>query len=176
MGVFTPRAHPGGPAAVYLRTLVFVFHHEHVLLMQRTSGAEAGWWNGLGGKIDRGEDPLEAAQRELQEEAGIAPPLTFRGVATIVVSASGAHWTLFLFTARVDTPTVRPSPEGPLQWVAPAGLHTLRVFPDVLLLLPPLRAGRLVLAKFVYATDDPAAFDPTASRVTVVAGCRAGAE
>ncbi|MDR7482283.1 MAG: NUDIX domain-containing protein [Armatimonadota bacterium] len=167
MGLFTPRPDPEGPAAVYLRTLIFVFHGERVLLMQRAGGPEAGWWNGLGGKLDRGEDPLEAARRELSEEAGIVPPLVFRGVASVIVRATGAHWVIFLFAARAEGETVVASPEGVLRWVAPDDLATLRLFPDVTLLLPCVRpeVGGVVLAKVVYATADLASFDPSATRI-----------
>ncbi|MDR7522446.1 MAG: NUDIX domain-containing protein [Armatimonadota bacterium] len=165
MGVFTPHPHAGGPTAVYLRTLCFVFCQEDVLLIFRQDEC-GGFWNAPGGKIDRGEDPLEAAQRELREEAGITAPLGFRGVATAVVRSTGEHWTIFLFSAEVGDRTVAASDEGPLRWASPADLGTLRVFPDLPLLLPQLRRPDrgAVLAKFVYATPDPATLESFAVR------------
>ncbi len=166
-GVFHPRPHPGGPRAVYLRTLCFVFHGRRLLLIRQRSHGSV-WWNALGGKIERSEDPLEAAQREVWEEAGLRPALQFRGVATAIVASAGAHWTIFLFSGRVDRDHVAPSPEGALRWAQPGDLRTLRVFPDLPLLLPPLRRPRgVVLAKFIYATGDPRSFDRAAARVTV---------
>jgi 8-oxo-dGTP diphosphatase len=42
-----------------------------VLLAQRPEGKSwAGWWEFPGGKIEDGESPLEALQREMQEELG----------------------------------------------------------------------------------------------------------
>lgn len=157
MAIFTPNPHPDGPAAVYLRTLCFVFCGNAVLLIFRRKQPDAGYWNAIGGKIDRGEDPLEAAQRELREEAGIAPALRFRGVATVVVRSTGEHWTIFLFSARVEGPEVVPSAEGPLRWVEPAELGALPVLPDIPLLLPHLQKAEPgpLLAKFTYATPDP---------------------
>jgi 8-oxo-dGTP diphosphatase len=154
----TGRPHPQGPSAVYLRTLCFVFHHDRVLLMQRARDPDAGYWNAPGGKIDRGEDPLEAARRELREETGLDAPLVFRGVATVVVEETGEHWVIFLFAARVTDPAVAASAEGPLRWAAPDEVAALPVLPDVPRLLPALRdqEDRVVLAKFTYASADPA--------------------
>jgi 8-oxo-dGTP pyrophosphatase MutT (NUDIX family) len=129
-----------------------------VLLIQRTRGPDAGYWNPPGGKIDRGEDPLDAARRELREEAGLEAPLVFRGVATVVVEQTGEHWIIFLFVARVRDSAVVASAEGPLRWAAPAEVAALPVLPDVPLLLPALRdqEDRVILAKFTYASADPA--------------------
>jgi 8-oxo-dGTP diphosphatase len=151
VGVPGPRPHPHGPAAVYLRTLCFVFCGEAVLLILRRRPPDAGKWNAVGGKIDRGEDPLEAAQREVFEEAGISPPLDFRGVATVVVRSTGEHWVIFLFSARVSTDEVTASAEGPLRWTRPDEMAALPVLPDIPLLLPHLRDGAgVILAKFTY--------------------------
>ena len=157
MGIFTPRPHPDGPTAVYLRTLCFVFHGDALLLIHRQHEPDAGFWNAIGGKVDRGEDPLDAARRELMEEAGIEPPLEFRGVATAIVRSTGEHWAIFLFSARVEESTVVASHEGPLRWVLPDGLTALPIFPDIPLLLPYISGPRrpVVLAKFVYSTPDP---------------------
>jgi 8-oxo-dGTP diphosphatase len=157
VAVFTPSPHPDGPTAVYLRTLCFVFRGDRVLLIRRLHPPDEGYWNAIGGKIDRGEDPLEAAQRELKEEAGIEPVLEFRGVATVVVRSTGEHWTIFLFSAHVaDSAVAIPSPEGPLRWARPDELDALPVLPDIPLLLPPLQETdrRVILAKFTYATPD----------------------
>ncbi|MDR7417324.1 MAG: NUDIX domain-containing protein [Armatimonadota bacterium] len=152
MGLLTPRPHPDGPTAVYLRTLVFVFHGDHLLLIFRERPPDAGMWNAIGGKINRGEDPLDAARRELQEEAGIEPSLTFRGVATVVVQSTGEHWVIFLFSGEVGDRAVTPSPEGALRWASPAELAALPVLPDIPLLAPYMAGTRrVILAKFTYA-------------------------
>jgi 8-oxo-dGTP diphosphatase len=156
VSIFTPGLHPTGPSAVYLRTLCFLFHGDDVLLMFRRRPPDAGFWNALGGKIERGEDPLEAAAREVWEEAGLRPALHFCGVATAVVRGTGEHWTIFLFAADVDDRAVVESPEGPLRWVAPQDLATLPVLADVPLLLPSMRdrTAPPIMAKFTYAGPD----------------------
>lgn len=164
MGILPPRPNPEGPAAVYLRTLCFIFCGQDVLLIQRQRDPDAGYWNAIGGKINRGEGPLEAAQREIEEEAGICPIPEFCGVATAIVRSTGEHWVIFLFFARVEDRAVVPSPEGPLRWAAPDEIASLPVLPDIPLLLPHVRTpGRVVLAKFVYATPDPSTLEESSA-------------
>jgi 8-oxo-dGTP diphosphatase len=166
VGIFTPNPHPEGPAAVYLRTLCFVFSGDDLLLIYRHRPPDAGMWNVPGGKIDRGEDPLEAAQRELREEAGIEPALAFRGVATVIVRSTGEHWCIFLFSGAVDDRVVTPSEEGPLRWASPGEIAGLPVLPDIPLLRPYLRnRGRsVILAKFTYAAPDLATVEASTIR------------
>lgn len=167
--VFVPSPHPEGPSAVYLRVLCTVFWHDRVLLIFQPDGAGGGWWNFLGGKVDRGEDPLDTAEREVFEEAGLRVPLEFRGVATAIVRTTGEHWSMFLFAGRVDRPEIVPSAEGPLRWVAPEELGTLPVFPDTPYLLPYLgdSAGGIILAKYMFDDRDAHTLDVSSVRVSV---------
>jgi len=58
--------HPGGAAVVALNTQM------HVCLLRQYRHAAGGWlWELPAGRIDPGEQPLETAQRELAEEAGV---------------------------------------------------------------------------------------------------------
>lgn len=63
---------------VVLRTLCFVFNDiNQVLLMERSADKfDAGMFNVLGGHIEKGEDVLKCAEREVFEESGIKPDST----------------------------------------------------------------------------------------------------
>ena len=50
---------------------VAVFHTDKVLLLRRATEPAKGLWTLPGGGINRGETPLEAAIRELEEETGL---------------------------------------------------------------------------------------------------------
>ncbi len=64
------------------RSLIFVRRGEQVLLLKGAAHKRlwANLYNGIGGHIERGEDALSAARRELAEESGLQ------------VSQSGLMW------------------------------------------------------------------------------------
>lgn len=51
--------------------LAVVIHDGKALLVQRANPPDAGLWGFPGGKIERGETLMAAAERELREETGI---------------------------------------------------------------------------------------------------------
>ena len=58
--------HPGGAAVVALDD------QDHVCLLRQYRHVAGGWlWELPAGKLDAGEPPLNTAQRELEEEAGL---------------------------------------------------------------------------------------------------------
>ncbi|OIQ80250.1 8-oxo-dGTP diphosphatase [mine drainage metagenome] len=60
------------PETVEAAVAVILRENGQVLLGQRPEGKPwAGWWEFPGGKIEAGETPMHALQRELQEELGI---------------------------------------------------------------------------------------------------------
>lgn len=52
-------------------TLAFCLTESHVLMLRRIKPPNAGLWNGLGGKLEAGETPVQNIKREIFEEAGI---------------------------------------------------------------------------------------------------------
>ena len=116
-----------------LATLGYVLSPDgrRVLLIhrnKRAGDAHLGKYNGLGGKLETGEDVVACLRREIREEAGIECELV-RLCGTISwpgFGAQGEDWFGFIF--RIDRYSGEPfieNSEGALEWVEVERITTL---------------------------------------------------
>lgn len=121
------------PYTPIVATLGYVLSPDRgrVLMIHRNARPDDnhfGKYNGLGGKLDRGEDIIAGMRREIREEAGIeCLAMQLRG--TISWPGFGKHgedWFgfLFLITHFAGTPLER-NPEGTLEWMPRERLMSL---------------------------------------------------
>ena len=84
--------------AFELSASVVLWRGEEILVMKRAGGFSAGGWFIPGGHVEQGERPIEAAARELFEEAGIAieaDALSITGIMSYETGAGTAHTIIY---------------------------------------------------------------------------------
>jgi 8-oxo-dGTP diphosphatase len=125
------------------RTLCFISHGNDILLLKRGEHKRVypGRYNGIGGHIERDEDPLSGAIREVQEETGLdVANMRFRGV--IHVDAGEATGILvFVFSADAKSREITGNDEGTLEWVPRDAIDTLPAVEDLPILIRLLFDG-----------------------------------
>ena len=117
---------PSRPYTPILATLGYILSPDgHSVLLvhrnKRPGDAHLGKYNGLGGKVDPGEDVVSGLRREVREESGLeCEELVLRGtVSWPGFGKGGEDWFGFVF--RIDRHSGTPpaeNAEGTLEWVA----------------------------------------------------------
>lgn len=138
------------------RSIIFLVTESKVLLQKGSVYKKVypGYYNGVGGHIERGEDVLAGARRELTEETGLScSDLKLTGTVAIDVTATEGIL-LFVFTGTQISGELSESSEGSLYWVEIADFDKLPVVEDVSELvansLISAKSGKLFFGKYLY--------------------------
>ncbi len=102
------------------RTLIFIKKGGEFLLIHKKKPESFGFkkLNGVGGHIEKGEDPFESAQREILEETGlVVGGLDLCAILFIDInSIPGIQ--VFVFKADYQEGEIEHSDEGELSWMS----------------------------------------------------------
>jgi 8-oxo-dGTP diphosphatase len=134
-------------------TLVFVVREGQVLLIRKKRGLGAGKVNGPGGRLERGESPLDCAIREVQEELRTTPTgLEMRGENSFqFVDGYSTH--VYVFRAAGCDGEPQETEEATPFWTSVERIPYDQMWEDDELWLPLLLAGRRFSGRFIFDGD-----------------------
>ncbi len=142
------------------RTLCFILNGDDILLMKRAAHKRIfpNRYNGVGGHIERDEDPYNGAQREILEETGLAVQNLRLCAVYNIDAGQPTGIMLFVFVGQsASREFTSDTDEGTLHWIPLTELERLDLVEDLLLILPRI-LNRLENAAplFVHVSYDDA--------------------
>lgn len=108
---------------MYNQTLCFIRRNDELLMLNREFKPTQGLWNGVGGKMETNETPLDCVIREVKEETDIdisGYQIIDKGVITWEVDKSSFTGGMYVYLVNIDAnfdyKTPKKVDEGILDW------------------------------------------------------------
>jgi 8-oxo-dGTP diphosphatase len=139
-----------------LATLVYITKDDQTLMIHRVSkdgDLHKGKFNGLGGKFEPGESPLECAIREVKEESNLdISDIKLKGhILFPKFDKKGRDWLVFIYRADEFTGELkRENPEGILDWCPTKDLLNLNLWDGDKIFIPHVFSNSTFEGKFFY--------------------------
>lgn len=135
-------------------TLCYLLRGGNVLLIKKKRGFGAGKYNGVGGKVERGETIEEAAKREIMEEVGVeALELEYAGVLEFYSTNREPDWIVHVYRCTKFRGEPKASDEGKPRWFSLDSIPYSEMWEDDKLWLEHVLRGGHVKGRFWFNSD-----------------------
>lgn len=109
--------------------------HDEILMIKRNGnkGVLPNFYNGIGGKIEKGETPLQAVLREADEEAGAKKIDAIKMRANLTINDKFGFWQVYVFEglAKKNAINIKEMHEGALEWIPIANIESYNLVEDL---------------------------------------------
>lgn len=134
-------------------TLCLLRRDDEILLALKKRGFGEGKYNGVGGKLEKGETPEQAMLRETQEEIGVTPTkYELKGIVEFLEFYNGEKqylkFHLYVATEWIGTPL--ETEEMKPHWFKVDEIPYDKMFKDDSYWLPIILEGNKINAKFEF--------------------------
>lgn len=137
-------------------TLCFLIKEDRVLLGMKKRGFAEGKWNGFGGKVNEGENILDAVIREVQEETLVTPIKLNKLAVLDFFFVHKPEWSQRVFTYTTslwdgeptETEEMRP------EWFDLNKLPYQNMWVDDIHWLPQVLEGKCVKGAFLFDEEE----------------------
>ncbi len=155
-------AYESGSQKCIPAVLVYLLKNDEVLMLHRNQNPDDihfGKYNGLGGKWEMGESPVQAAVREVFEESGLQieePSFQLSGILYFpsFKPKKGEDWLCYVFRVNVSDVNLqnlkRTSQEGSLVWVPKSQVLELPLWEADRVFIPKVFKSEFFVATIIY--------------------------
>ncbi len=139
---------------VNVETLLYIIKNGKILLIEKKRGLGKGLYNGVGGKVEKGETPIQAAIRECKEEIGVEPKnVKWRGVIEFINDGSVYSY-VHVFIADDYHGEIRETDEAKPEWFPLDRIPYDRMWEDDKTWLPViLKEKKMIYASFEFVDN-----------------------
>ncbi len=139
-------------------TLCYIEKDNKILMLHRVkkeNDMHEGKYNGLGGKMEKGESPKECAIREIKEESGLnVEEINYVGTIAFPNFDGKNDWLAFLYHVTDVSGKLIDSPEGNLRWVDKDKIMDLNLWEGDRVFIPWVLEEKKFMAKFIYENKE----------------------
>ena len=143
-------------------TLLFVIRDGQILLIEKKRGLGAGKVNGPGGRLEPGETPLQAAEREIEEEICVTARDTTACGELLFQFVDGHSIHVYVYRAPDCAGEPRETAEAKPFWCAVGAIPYGRMWADDGIWVPYMLANRPFHGRFLFDGDRMLGFELSA--------------